>query len=342
MKKYAISYAHYLLKIIMIFGLMISSLSVDAQDPQFSQFYATSLHINPAFTGNTTNYRLFGIYRNQWPAIPGAFVSYAFAYDKNLSGLNSGVGLMFTNDKAGSGGLKFTNVAGLYSYFFKINRKIFVRAGVKMSYTFRGIDRSKLIFSDQIIRDGATSSLETIKGGVNYFDASSGAIIFSEKFWFGTSFDHITKPHQELIAGGDVQLPMKFSLHGGYKFVLEEGIKNDVKQSITAAFNYKHQLYWNQFDIGAYYTKDILVLGAWYRGIPIFANSIHRNNNDAIILLAGFKVKNLSFGYTYDITISRLAGNSGGSHEIAIVYESFRKKKKGKRRRSFIIPCPKF
>ena len=48
---------------------------VKAQDPQFSQFYAAPLYINPAFTGASEYTRIGANYRNQWPGISGSFVT---------------------------------------------------------------------------------------------------------------------------------------------------------------------------------------------------------------------------------------------------------------------------
>ena len=92
-----------------------------------------------------------------------------------------------------------------------------------------------------------------------------------------------------------------------------------------------------------YYSHDPLVFGVWYRGIPLFKSYDNVINNDAIALLIGYTIKdyNLSIGYSYDATISRLATNSSGSHEISIVYEIASKKSKRKRRK-FFVPCAKF
>lgn len=328
-----------LLKNIVVIILLLMSLSAYSQDPQFSQFYAHSLYLNPAFTGNTDVGRLSGIFRNQWASIPGAFVSYSFAYDHNLTDLNSGVGIIATHDKAGSGGLKFTNIGGLYSYYFAIHRKLFVRAGLKFSYTSRGIDKSRLVFADQIIRDGAAETVETFSDDANsYLDASTGGLIYSQNFWIGFSLDHITQPEQSFLSGV-AYLPLKTSFHGGYNFVLDENVKGDVETSITAAFNYKHQLDWTQLDLGAYYNRNAFVIGLWYRGIP-FIKTASLSNNDAVIILIGFQNKGMKIGYSYDITISKLKGDTGGSHEISLVYEYPYKKKK--RRKRHFVPCAKF
>ena len=55
-----------------------------AQEPQYSQFYAAPLYLNPAFTGNTEGTRFAAIYRNQWPAVSGTFQSVSASLDLNL------------------------------------------------------------------------------------------------------------------------------------------------------------------------------------------------------------------------------------------------------------------
>tara|TARA_B100000809_G_scaffold263144_2_gene315699 strand:+ start:3004 stop:4002 length:999 start_codon:yes stop_codon:yes gene_type:complete len=331
--------ANKFLKKIMIVFLVVLSLPAYSQDPQFSQFYAHSLYLNSAFTGNTNSDRISGIYRNQWVSVPGAFVSYSFAYDHNFSHLNSGVGLMVTQDKAASGGLKFTDVAGLYSYDVKINRKLALRVGLKFSYTLRAIDKSRLTFGDQIARGGAGETLEKFSDDANsYFDLGTGTVLYSKSFWIGTSIDHLTQPEQSSISGAAF-LPVKLSLHGGYNFFLKENIKGKEKSSITLAYNYKHQQSWNQLDLGTYYSRSGFILGVWYRGIP-FIKTVSLSNNDAIVLLVGFHSKTIKIGYSYDVTISKLAGETGGSHEISLVYESPYKRKK--RRRRHLVACPKF
>ncbi len=46
-----------------------------AQDPEFTQFYANPLYLNPAFAGTARCPRICLNYRNQWPGITGTFVT---------------------------------------------------------------------------------------------------------------------------------------------------------------------------------------------------------------------------------------------------------------------------
>jgi Type IX secretion system membrane protein PorP/SprF len=62
-------------------------------------------------------------------------------------------------------------------------------------------------------------------------------------------------------------------------------------------------------------------------------------NRDAFTILTGLKMKNLSVGYSYDFTMSKLITQTGGSHEISLSY-SFRMKPI--KHKPKMMPCPEF
>lgn len=316
-----------------------------AQEPQFSQFYNAPLHLNPAFTGNTIQGRVGANYRKQWPGISGAFTSYTFFYDHNLARIQSGVGLLLIKDKAGSVGLNFTKIGGLYSYKLAVTRKLFVNAGVRASYANYTMDFSKLQFGDQLLRDDPIFSVETFTvQSVSYFDLSTGFIVYGGRYWIGMAVDHLTRPKYSFM-GYDARLPIKYSIHGGYILQLKKTEKGKTVRNLMIAANYKAQEKWDQFDIGAYFKIKAYIMGVWYRGIPLFkAYKRGYSNNDAVVLSLGYKVQDyLNIGYSYDITISRLGLVTKGAHEISIIYEFARAEyKRDARRRKFMVPCAKF
>src|SRR5258708_30944847 len=64
-----------LLPLILLFsGLFLFAKTTLAQDPGFSQFFASPLTLNPALTGKFNGVvRVAGNYRNQWPSINNPF-----------------------------------------------------------------------------------------------------------------------------------------------------------------------------------------------------------------------------------------------------------------------------
>lgn len=331
-------------KLLCVFIFTLFAAKGMAQDMQFTQFFAAPTYLNPAFTGANACSRIATSYRNQWPGVPGAFVSYALSYDHYLSEINSGLGFLFTRDKAGSGQLRSTGYNFLYAYEAQLTRKLVARAGVQAGFNFRSVNFYDLVFGDQIARGGAALTVEDpTRGRVFFFDASSGLLLYTKKYWGGFSVHHLNEPNEALV-NNEGKLPRKYSLHGGRKFILPNpsGDETKAEQSISPAINYKAQEKFDQVDIGMYYERAPLILGLWYRGIPgLKAYKDGYSNNDAVAFLAGFTKDRLRIGYSYDYTISKLTIASHGAHEISLIYQ-FCKLSKKKPRKRLIIPCPKF
>src|SRR5271156_1500498 len=79
-----------------------------AQDPEFTQFYANPLYLNPAFAGSAHCPRICINYRNQWPGLVSTFVTSSVSYDQQIASISSGVGLQAMTDNAGEGTLNTT------------------------------------------------------------------------------------------------------------------------------------------------------------------------------------------------------------------------------------------
>lgn len=312
------------------------------QDPQLSQFYAAPMYLNPALTGNTNQDRLALNYRLQWPAIGPGYKTYAVAYDHRSAGLNSGFGGMVMHDRAGTQGLSFTQMAFNYSYEARLNRRHAIRGGIRAAYTLRTVDWGNMLFADQVIRENALTSVEPLLvQSISYFDFSAGVLYYSEQLWGGISVNHLNQPQQSLFLEGDARLPMRTSVHAGYRFPMDGQPFRSSKTKMTLAAHYKAQEKWDQLDLGGYVDHDGISMGLWYRGIPgLKAYEPGQPNDEAVVLLLGYETPyQLQLAYSYDVTISKLTMKSGGAHELSVIYEW---PKKGKNRKYRSIPCPKF
>lgn len=316
--------------------------NVNAQDMHFTQFYSSPIYLNPAFTGADVCARVSLTYRNQWPGISKAYKSYLLAADHSVRKYNLGVGLLLGNDVAGTGELKTTIINPSIAYQIKMGRKVVLRVGVQPGLGIVSINYNKLIFGDQIARGGNVPSVENPTQTKLFFDIGTGLLIYSEKYWLGTSIFHINNPNQSLTGNTDGTLPIKFTVHGGAKFPLNKEEAEEIKkESISTVFHYRGQREFDQFDIGMYYTRYVFSLGFWYRGIPgLKAYKPGYSNNDAIAIITGVKTKRLNIGYSYDFTISKLAFLTNGAHEITLAYQICKLNKKKKY--GLLIPCPKF
>ena len=94
----------------LFFILLIASLTSNAQDPDFSQFFASPLTLNPALTGKFGgSLRAAGNYRNQWPSIYNAYTTATISVDGGILKNTIpefdqfGIGIMAFTDKSGNG-----------------------------------------------------------------------------------------------------------------------------------------------------------------------------------------------------------------------------------------------
>lgn len=319
------------------------SVSLKAQDPQYSQFYSNLVMLNPAFTGSGIGPRVALNYRAQWVNIPGFYNQFAVSYDQPLMflGQENGIGVNVNADRAGEGQLTKINATFNYSYQVEIVRDHFIRAGFSVGFIQASIDPTQLRFPDQIDpRNGfvyATSEpigdwqLNRINEDVN-----AGLAYFNEYAWVGATFSHLTTPQEVFTTvgnpGGDAtELPIKYTFTGGLRIPLSS-YNGRRELSISPAVLYKMQGEFRQIDVGLYVNAAPMVFGVWYR------------HQDALIGLIGVQTpdERISFGYSFDYTISTLTQSiSGGSHELSLLmeFEPVRINRSRKHRR---LPCPKF
>jgi type IX secretion system PorP/SprF family membrane protein len=345
--------------------LTLSGLKGWSQDPQFSQFYANPLYLNPALAGGALAPRATISYRNQWPALSANFVTTTFGGDIFLPNYNSGLGVLLTMDSQGLGNLKSTDLAFQYSYQIRLNEVTSLRLGMQGGFGSRTLDYFGLTFGDQYNNSGLTglpSQDPFAETGPSIFfaDFGAGGMVYSDWYWAGASFHHINRPNQafiidnnpdpvqESLQRGEARLPMKSSFQAGlripfagYTFL---GNEIDKEKTISPAILYKKQGKYDQLDAGLYVTIEPLVLGAWYRGIPFKQYERGINNHESLIFLAGFRQEKFSIGYSYDLTISTLGVGSGGAQEISLSYifpqndPKIRRTKQSKKQ----LSCPKF
>jgi len=339
-------------RILPLFFLTLLCLKGWSQDPQFSQFYANPLYLNPALAGGALAPRLTANYRNQWPSLSANFVTASFGADVFLPNYNSGVGIQVTTDSQGLGNLKATDIALQYAYQISLDDVTSLRLGIQGGFSSRSLDYFGLTFGDQYNNGGligTPSSDPFAQGGpnVSYADFSTGMMVYSDWYWAGISAHHINRPNQA-FSGPEARLPVKASLQAGlripfagYTFL---GNEIDKEKSISPAILYKKQGKYDQLDMGMYVTIEPLVLGMWYRGIPFKKYEATINNHESLVFLAGFRQDKFSIGYSYDLTISTLGAGSGGAHEISLsyIFEPLTPKPKRSRSNKHQLSCPKF
>lgn len=311
-------------------GALLIGLVAQAQDPQFTQFYANPLYLNPAFAGTARCPRVVLNYRNQWPALTGTFVTTSASYDQHIDAILGGLGFLVTNDQAGKGTLNTTTVSGIYSYQQAISRKFSLKAGFQATYFQKSLDWSKLTFGDQIDprRGFIYNTNDVPRGGkVGNADFSAGLLGYTDIYFVGFAVHHLTQPNESLIVGTS-RLPMKITGHAGAAIPLGmRGKYGDARTRISPNVLYQQQAAFRQLNLGLYVDHGPITAGVWYR------------TRDSFIMLIGFHTEKLKFGYSYDLTTSKLTTRTAGSHEVSLQMQFNCKPKK---RRFRVVACPTF
>ncbi|MEY3367483.1 MAG: hypothetical protein RI973_638 [Bacteroidota bacterium] len=294
-----------------------------AQDPMFSQFYATPAVLNPAFAGTTNAPRFSAAFRNQWPTVTAegsaAYSTYAASWDQFSEGLNSGFGLLLLSDNAGGGMLKTNAVTANYAYRIAVSEDLNIRLGINAGFRQSQLDWDKLVFFDQLDPlTGPTGTTNELRPEVltrTVFDVGAGLLAYGEKFYGGISLNHLTTPQEGFLQRTNPVLvdglPLRVSLHGGAQFIVRPGNKRRPASFVSPNAMFVQQGGQGQFNVGAYYNHGLVFVGSWYR--HAFSNP------DAVIVLMGFQYDIMKIGYSYDYTVSGLSP-SGGSHEISLVF----------------------
>ena len=297
---------------------------LQAQDPQFTQFYANPLYLNPAFAGTARCPRICMNYRNQWPNLSGTYVTYSASYDQHIDAISGGLGLIVTQDDQAHGTLKTTNVNLIYSYLLPVTREFSIKFGLQAGFFQKSLDKTKLNFGDMIdARRGFVWNTNEVIPSTNKsnLDFGGGILGYSKRYFIGAAFHHITTPDEGLQ--GASKLPLKITGHAGAIIPLEKGGDSYISPNVL----FMQQQNFTQLNLGLYFVRGSFVGGLWYR------------NSDAFIVLIGLQTDHFKVGYSYDVTVSKLASNTAGSHEISMQMQFECRPKKKKYR---TISCPSF
>lgn len=332
-----------------LWGLMIFSFTVlNGQDPQFSQFYNSSIYYNPATAGITRDLRFLSTYRNLWSKIPGDLSTYYLSVDYQWSKKNIGIGFLMLNDNGGYHRIRTNRIELVYSYRVIQEKNKLLQLGMSVfSVNFRNLQNRDFIFADQldpirgVVRQSSFINDELEQ--VIYPDWNAGVAYRQNYFWkhykmtptIGFSVCHILRPNISFV-NNIVRLPVKFVVNANLltQFILDND-KAPAKSKIVLVnpgFVYEYQKPFQTFSIGSGFNMEPFRVGLWFRNRSLFSDDVYRFNS--VVINAGFVLPfspdhDLIIDYTYDSTVSKLEFASGGAHEITLIYNISLPEKRG-------------
>lgn len=332
-------------KYLLISFCFLCAASIKAQDPHFSQFFASPLTLNPAFTGKFDGtWRLAANHRDQWPSIPKAYVTTSASFDfpilrKQIPESDVfGVGISGVTDASANNQLKLNYGSLSLSYHKALDEDGYntIGAGFQGTYSSMSLDVSKLTFESMLTQNGFTdlSRREVLTNGNNqsYFDVNAGLLYSGStngenNYYIGASMYHINRPKVS-FKDKNWYMSGRVTIHAGGTFYLSDVV------SLSTSAIHQIQNKASETTIGAALglnaNNDMdnptnVYIGSWIRF------------NDAIIPYIGLEFAGMRIGASYDVNVSSLkaaTGNRGGS-EISLIYIKRPVESKG-------IPCPRF
>ena len=293
---------------------------VNAQDVGFSQFYANPLYLNPAFAGSKVAPRIALSYRAQWPGLVSAFSTVSASYDQYINDMHGGIGAILLSDRQGDHGMLNTNMlAAMYSFRFQLHEDIFVNLALQAGVVNMNLnwDPNIMRWPDQIDANcgwiNLTSATPPDNRSKFYPDFAAGAMIYGPAWYAGFAAHHLNQPSQGFYA--EDRVPMKFTANAGGLINLSEERRRQSSLGlgtpvISPNFIYQYQGGFHYFNYGLYLDWMPFLVGVWFRhGLE---------NADAFIFQAGVQQDYFKVGYSYDVTVSKLANSTAGAHEITL------------------------
>lgn len=300
-----------------------------AQDIHFSQFWMQPLYLNSAQTGMFDgDYRVGGMYRNQWRSVPVPYSTFSFFADTKFNRVFSqqsdlGAGIIFNNDISGDSRYTINQFYVPLSYIqrFEKDTNLTLSFGMMPGISNISFSTKKLSFDNQFNGDTYNS---TLPSGENfptltrtYFDLGCTGLALQYKLKkaglvsFGSSFSHMNRPGISFFRNNEVKLYAKSTSYISVKYPVSE------KLFVLADVMYAKQGPFHETILAGRLSyllnpKDNISLNA----------GLSTRVKDAFIILLGMDYKDYRFGFAYDINYSKFvpATNKRGAWEIGLIY----------------------
>lgn len=287
------------LKYCYIIFFILGYINLSGQDIQISlpsQLNRNKVYLNPAFTGSYETAVLSLMHRSSWVGFggskgPGRMFQNA-EFHAPLKKQSIALGGLVRHIK--EGGINTNEAFFNYCHRIELAQNNWLTLGFKLGAQFTSLDQNLKL--QDAVDDPAFSAFEnkTIP------NAGFGIAYYNRQYFMGISIPYLLNS----------EMNTDFS---NYSFILSGGgnieINSDIDLMPVGAFVYNMSLpltYQAEFNL-AYQNKFFGGLG--YRA------------GDAILITLGYSInRQISFNYSYDLSIGNVRTYAKGSHEIGFLY----------------------
>lgn len=281
-----------------VFTAFVHCFTWSQQQSVYTNILSNPLYYSPAYVGSTNYHQVSFFNRTQWAGFKDAprnfYLNFHGSY-KNKA--KHGYGVVLSSESIGI--VTKTGVYVNYGYQIKFNPKWRLGLGIRpgfMNYRMR--------IYDAVIADEGDYVFSGNKYSGNAFDVSSGFRLYSNKFEFSGSFDHMIGKKFN-VQSYNQNFQWHYTLMSSYKFQVKKNWEFQPAVTMRYTANIPPQLsalfqvtYRNQF-----------VFGANFRSQDAFGAYISWRYKDRLAI---------SYGYDYSYTAIRKY--NAGTHEIGISF----------------------
>lgn len=320
---------YYIVLLVLLFSNKVAS----AQDPNFSQFIASPLSINPALTSNgESSWRAMSNVRTQWVGIGSSYITQSLSVDGKLKKLDDdnylGIGGMVIAEKAMDGIFKSTYININTAYHLSLDNKgngLAVGLGYINNNT--RIDFSQLSFDQQLSSIGFDRTLPagepSLSNATSFSSACAGIMYTYDNdntfLNLGAAGYRFVKSNRSVLDDKTQYISPRYDIHADFGTALNERVNLNVSAvhmiqngtsntSIGTSFG----LVQNSNDFNSEQLR-MLNLGMFYK------------IGNAIIPYVGYNYNAFQFGFSYDVNVSSVKSGSmsARSFEISFMYRGF-------------------
>jgi type IX secretion system PorP/SprF family membrane protein len=328
MKNYPMKYDQLTCRIIALATFLLSTLSSNAQDPLFSQFYASPMNVSPALTGaGKADWRISANFRNQ--SVGDQFISLnttSLAFDGKIfkqpyrASNYVGLGIMVLQDAGLGGAFKNNTFQLAASTHVSLDEEDNhgICAGLGVSYNNTLINVTELDFGNQLASGGFNRTLPQQELSLNsvkpYYSVNAGLTYTytSDKanFDLGVSGYRFTRTNRSALGDvNQIEAP-RYNVHSDFQTFLNDRLA----VNINALFVFQNQA--DTYLVGANFGRlmsndelpTVLNAGLWYK------------QNTAIIPYLGIMYKNMQAGITYDIYVGNSSTAAIRTFELSLIF----------------------
>ncbi len=306
------------------------------QDAEYNMYMFNGLYINPAYAGSQDVVSVMGIYRHQWAGLDGAPRTFNASVHSPLRREQYALGLTISNDRLGL--TNSFNATGAFAYRIKLGKDNILAIGVQAGATYY----------QQRNTEATTPStnydyLFSVNTNLWLPNFGAGVYAYGKRYFAGFSMPHMLpfSLNQKWKINASDAVAHQYNyylLTAGYVFGKDAAI---VKVRPSFLMKYQKGLPYNvpnfDFNLGLLFIDRVwFIVGARTGGEAFSVLGDTKQtakqkpfNLEGLVGMVQAKVTpQLSIGYSYQYSISKLRSYETGTHEIMIGYEFWYNKKR--------------